>query len=311
MDKKLALCFATVCHIMVILSCKRKQSPLVSDFVSCVDENNGVCHSSKENKNGDNYSYDSSLISIILSGKCLLSINSSKIENIDINSAAKLFDERMNKYFPRKKIPLLMLSILEIIKEDEYINGDFCELFGNYFDNNTYDFPEFMIRLLLYTVNNKIPEKDELELVAQIKNDYKSAVKNIDEASVENVYKSLFNDAKEKYIDGTYTWDANQNKLTINDRSKLLQYSSAETQKENVDIGDTQSDSQNNVQAALSVPPKYKKCRFCMGYVPCGAIKGKCKYNDNKTVEADNSSCEFFDEDRNTVIEYIRSKGVF
>ena len=31
---------------------------------------------------------------------------------------------------------------------------------------------------------------------------YKRKVKNIDEASVENVYKSLFNDAKEKYIDG-------------------------------------------------------------------------------------------------------------
>lgn len=311
MDKKLALCFATVCHIMVILSCKRKQSPLVSDFVSCVDENNAVRQSSKRDKNGNRYPYDTTTISNILLGKDFLSIRSSIIENIDINSAAKLFDERMNKYFPRNDIPLLMLSILEIIKKDEYIKGNFCEAFGNYFDNDTYDYPEFMIRILLYTVNNKISSKDELKLVDTIKNDYKGAIKNIDEDSVENVYKSLFKDVKEKYTEGTYTWDANQNKLTINDRSKLLQYSSLEAQKENFDIGDTQSYPQNIVQATISIPPKYKKCHFCKGYVPCGAMKGKCKYNGDKAVEAENNSCEFFDEDRNTVIEYIRSKGVF
>lgn len=313
MNRKLALCFATVCHIMVILSCKRKQSPLVSDFVSCIDENNAVRQSSKRDKNGNNYPYDTTTISNILLGKNFLSICSSIIENIDINSAAKLFDERMNKYFPRKNIPLLMLSILEIIKEDEYINGSFREVFGDYFDNNTYDYPEFMIRILLYTVNNKISPEDELELVGEIKDDYVDARKSINEFSAENtnIYNLLLKGVEKRYSDGTYIWDANQNKLIINDESKLLQYSSSEIQKENDDIGDTQSDFQNKVQAAISIPQKYKKCHFCKGYVPCGAIKGKCKYNGNKTVEADNSSCEYFDEDRNTVIEYIRTKGVF
>ena len=303
---ELPVCVGTVCQMMVLLGYGKNQADLIGEYVSCIDAKNTIRIFPKPDEADDGIKYDSSAASRILSGDQLLALTSEDvIKNVDIQEAAELFDKKMESFIPPKNRPLLMLSLLEMIKNDGYINGHFREIFGDYFCNNSYYYPEFMIRILLYSVDNRIPTKrKEKKLVKEIKNNINETEGGL------NVYDLLLEEVKKKYPKELDSWNSQAQYLKIR-KSKLPIDSSAKKRKTKSDKGAARIDSNNNVQAALSVPPKYKKCHFCKGYVPCGAMKGKCKYNGDKAVEAENNSCEFFDEDRNTVIEYIRSKGVF
>lgn len=162
---------------------------------------------------------------MIMTGEDLLSLSDSTIiENVNIFEAAKLFRKGASSWFTENNKCLLMLSLLDIIQNDKYINGYGSASFEKFIDKNSnvYYFSEFMIRILLYSAHNDIDETEEKDCVKRISKSINKYFKPNDKQKYSmdepNILTSHIKKVKKKYIKGThYSWDPKEQKLTILD----------------------------------------------------------------------------------------------
>lgn len=239
---KLILCFGVVCQLMTILRNTDKkhllQGNLVSRYVSCIDPYNIILRAYKGNRE-KKYLYNSPNLSRIMRGETLFELdNNLQIENIDITAAATSFKTNMAYCISGEYMPLLMLTLLDIIKKDEYINGDGKTSFEKYIDRNSesYYFPDFMIRILLYTADNLIDPSEEKKLVRTISDSMINGKKKGSKYSIDNdnILTEYIRNVQEDYLDDTYDWDPKKQLFTIKNKEK---FGISESVRPNLELG--------------------------------------------------------------------------
>lgn len=302
----LILCFGVVCHLMLIFANKNKlfsQGRLVSRYISYVDGDNILLRCDKEGNEDDQIKeyvanekatgHDASSISKIMTGKKLFYLsNNSIVDTICISDAADLFRKYAASWFSDEDKCLLILSILEIIKNDEFINKPESKSFGKFIDQSSNElvFSDFMIRILLYTAHNNIDENKQLKCVKAISQSMKKlSGKERYSMKNETILTKHIKNVKDKYTSNTYTWDNNTQTFKFIDKPIFQGIISEKSEKNiegddhsNIDTHNNDSpaieslddvpenENSNNIDtnilSSISIPKEYRSCRFCQKF---------------------------------------------
>lgn len=226
---KLVLCFSVVCQLMTILRnyeiTYNGQGRLVAKYISCLDENNCILK-----RNADSgiveITCNTSKLSNIMKGKNrFILFDKSLLNNeLAISKAIDSFKKNVTHCFFNDTIPLLILSLKDIIENDEHINGIGHDIFEKYLGSigDKIEFPDFMIRILLYVAANDTNQEYESDLSFEIFNSLKDKQTGRNNFKLDNInILTEYIRSVEKRYSGAYTWDRHSQILTI-DRSKIV-----------------------------------------------------------------------------------------
>lgn len=124
----LVLCFSVVCQLMTILRNNKithnLQGSLVAKYVSCLDENNCILNRNAESGEVEITPNRSNLSNIMNGTKRFKLFDNSLLNNeLAISKAIDSFKKNVTNRLLNDNIPLLILSLIDIIENDEHING--------------------------------------------------------------------------------------------------------------------------------------------------------------------------------------------
>lgn len=245
---KLVLCFSVVCQLMTILRnyeiTYNGQGRLVAKYISCLDENNCILK-----RNADSgiveITCNTSKLSNIMKGKNrFILFDKSLLNNeLAISKAIDSFKKNVTHCFFNDTIPLLILSLKDIIENDEHINGIGHDIFEKYLGSigDKIEFPDFMIRILLYVAANDTNQEYESDLSFEIFNSLKDKQTGRNNFKLDNInILTEYIRSVEKRYSGAYTWDRHSQILTI-DRSKIVGESLDNSEKVNGEVAPYQN----------------------------------------------------------------------
>ncbi|MBP0965361.1 MAG: hypothetical protein J5999_08740 [Oscillospiraceae bacterium] len=227
---------------------------LVSRYIACVvkktDDVNKQCRLLRANANNEDEviinlgvgnGYDSSALSNILTGKRRFYLKIA-YEDIDIGGFLERYEIVSNSprpWFNDEDKPIIMLSLFDIIKKDNYIlnNAAALKRFKRfiYKESGEYSFPEFMIGILLYTVFNKTNTEDECMYVESICATLDMDVKGIERyLKTGNHVVTHIQKIRDNYPPEYYKWDSVKQVFKIENEAVFLVGSSDKVNKENI-----------------------------------------------------------------------------
>ena len=281
--KKL-LCFCAICNIMIIAAeSQTTQGKIVGQYVNIIDPYNGILRPDRKSNEASLdekevtgiKGFDASTISKIVNGKIILKLSGLNIlddyDNNTINNLKKV----ASSWFTEENKRLLTITILDIIKEDTFINEhniSFTKFFKStkeqFLNKESYDFWELMVQSLFYTTRSDIDINTQNEYLF----DNDESNKNI-----KDTFKNYIQQVKKQYPENIYSWDEKAATLVVKKADKTAENDLIITPIRNpesnpVETAASTSNSQNSddipddnaiCKSTIAVDEKYMTCRYC------------------------------------------------
>lgn len=200
------LCFATFAKTLYFCRQRTNQEILVAKIIKCIDPCSNYLDQDYRYSDGWDIKGDKFAINKLL--HCTrpfttISNEFSKVSKREFNTLRKKFKTNVSPLINEDKQASAILTLLNIIKQDKVIDSENAENFKKYLgmdkqqllQQEKFVFPDFIVRILLYTVYGNVDNRDGKEYIKFITKKY-----------VDSCRDSYFNE---------YKWDSATQTLTL------------------------------------------------------------------------------------------------